>query len=312
MTARAPPSLHGRVVVVTGATSGIGLATARAVAALGAHTVLVGRGEARVRSLAESMRAALPGAEVEGVGVDDLATRAGWESVSGRLREQYPALHVLVHVAGGMFGHREETKDGIERTFALNVLTPLALTLQLADRLVRSAPARVVNVASAAHRGNHVPWDDLEARRQYRPFTVYGRSKLELILLSRELARRLEGTGVTVNAVHPGFIRSRFGHDTPGLAAATVRALAAVGGRSPEYGARTPLHVIVDPEGARVTGEYFSAGRRRPGSAASRNEEDARRLYAICREYLRLPDLPEPTPAEQRPPNGPAAAAAVG
>ncbi|EQD57783.1 short-chain dehydrogenase/reductase SDR, partial [mine drainage metagenome] len=190
MTAETHPSLRGRVVVLTGATSGIGLAAARNVAALGAHTVLVGRGDARVRAVADSIRAATPDARVDAIGVPDLAARDGWEAVAARLRDDYPSLHVLVHVAGAMFGRREETADGIERTFALNVLAPLALTLRLSDRLIRSAPARVVNVASAAHRGARVPWDDLEARQRYRPFAVYGRSKLELILLTRELARR--------------------------------------------------------------------------------------------------------------------------
>lgn len=292
-------SMQGRVVVITGATSGIGLATARGIAAAGAQTVLVGRGVERTANIAREVARSSGNPSVEGVGVEDLALRDEWSRLSRELCERFPAIHVLVNNAGAYFARREITRDGIERTFALNVLAPLALTTLLADRLRSSAPARVVNVASAAHAGNVVDLGDLEGVRGYGGYRAYGRSKLELILLTRELARRFGGTGVTVNALHPGFIRSGFGQNNGGGTAFAIRLAGWVGAKSLERGAMTPVRLACDPDLANVSGEYFVDGKVASGSAASRDLEVAKELYEACLPLLKLPAMPEPLP---RPP----------
>ncbi len=297
-----PWPMQGRVVVVTGATSGIGLETARGLAARGAHTVLVGRGTERTQALAEELRRVTGNPAVDAVGVTDLALRASWAQLSDDLLRRYPEVHVLINNAGAYFARREVTADGLERTLALNVLTPLALTTMLADRLRSSAPSRVINVSSAAHGGNVVDLDDLQAEHNFSGFRCYGRSKLELILLTRELARRLAGTGVTVNVLHPGFIRSGFGQNNGGWTAFGIRLASLMAAKSAKTGALTPLRLACDSDVARVTGEYFVDGKVVDGSVASRDLQMARRLYEACLPLLQLPALPDPPEAPPAPP----------
>jgi len=289
-----PLSMRGRVAVVTGGTSGIGLEIVRGLAARGAHTVLVGRGAQRVLRVAEEVRRETGNPEVEGLGVDDLALRASWAAVSAELLRRLPTIHVLVNNAGAVYFQREVTVDGFERTFALNVLAPLALTLFLQERLRASAPARVVNVSSAAHEGNQLDLEDLQSSLHYSGFQAYGRSKLELILLSRELALRLAGTGVTVNSVHPGFVRSGWARNNRGGSAAVIRFFALLFGKSPAKGATTPLRVACDLDFEHVSGEYFSRGHVVTGSSASRDLGSARRLYEACLPLTGGPDIPLP------------------
>ncbi len=289
------PDAAAPAAVVTGATSGIGLEIVRSLAARGMRTVLVGRGSERVAGIAQSIRNATGNPSVESVGVQDLAVQSEARAVATELLDRYPKIGVLVNNAGAMYVRRELTSEGTERTFALNVLAPFLLTSLLVPRLVESRPARVVNVASAAHRGNSVRFEDLQGAGHYRGYGAYGRSKLELILLTREMARRLEGTGVTVNAVHPGFVRSGFGLNNRGGSAAAIRALAVLFGKTPRKGAETPLFVASDPSAEGVSGQYFTNRHTSPGSTRSRKMSDARRLYEVCLELTRAPRIPEPS-----------------
>ena len=282
MTDPSPDPSARPVAVVTGATSGIGLEVARGLAAAGYRVGLVGRGMERLRDAESGISRSTGGSSCDSFPVVDLSEMAETRRIAGELRASYPKIRVLVNNAGAMFAHREVTREGVERTFALNVLSPFLLTSLLEDRLRAGAPSRVVMVSSAAHRGQRVAWDDLESAHSYRGYRTYGRSKLELLLLTREFAQRFAGSGVTVNAVHPGFVRSGFAQNTPGALADGTRWLAAVFGRSVTKGAETPLFVATDPGLAPVTGQYFSDRRVRPGSLPSREVASARRLFAEC------------------------------
>lgn len=284
------------VAIVTGATSGIGKEVARGLAARGFTTVVVGRGADRTASVAAELARSTGNPRVESAAVHDLAVRAETKQLAAELLARYPEIRILVNNAGGYFSQRDLTSDGLERTFALNVLAPFTLTSLLADRLRVSAPARVVQVSSAAHLGQTVDLANLQGGSVYHGYTMYGRSKLELLLLTREFARRLAGTGVVVNAVHPGFIRSGFGNNNPGGAGLGVKFAKFFFARSLKYGMRNVVYVATDPAAGVVTGEYFSRFRVTQASAASYDIAMARKLFDICRDLAGTPDLPDPPP----------------
>jgi NAD(P)-dependent dehydrogenase (short-subunit alcohol dehydrogenase family) len=272
----------GKVAVVTGATSGIGREIARRLAVDGFTVVVVGRGDARAAEVAATVSRETGNARVESVGVTDLASPAEVRRLAGTLLARYPAIHLLVNNAGAFFRRRDVDPDGLERTFALNVLAPFLLTELLSDRLRASAPARVVNISSAAHYRQTVDFGDLQSAQHYAGYRSYGRSKLELLLLTREFGRRWAGTGVTVNAVHPGFVASGFAQNNGGGTALGMRVLAFLFGRSVRRGAETPVFVATDPSLASVTGEYFSNRHLSRGDPASRDLSAAARLYEAC------------------------------
>ncbi|MGA7650193.1 MAG: SDR family oxidoreductase [Thermoplasmata archaeon] len=277
-----PKNLSGRVAVVTGGTSGIGKEVALGLARQGATTVVVGRGADRASGVAAELAGVSGNPQVEALRVDDLARMADTRELAAALLDRYPSIHILVNNAGAYFRRRDETPDGLERTFALNVLSPYMLTALLAPRLTASAPARVVNVSSAAHRGARVDFTDLQSSRRFSGFSVYGASKLELLWLTREFARRLNGKGVTVNAVHPGFVRSGFALNNGGGTAFGMRILGRLFGRSVVRGADTPIFVASAPELASVTGGYFADRKAHPGSNDSRDPSKARQLFEEC------------------------------
>jgi retinol dehydrogenase 14 len=284
-------NLSDRVAVVTGATSGIGREVALGFARQGATTVVVGRGADRASRTAAELSHVSGNPRVDSLRVDDLAVLEDMRELAAALLDRYPAVHVLVNNAGAYFRRREVTPDGLERTFALNVLAPYVLTTLLAPRLISSAPARVVNVASAAHQNAKVDFSDLQFAQRFSGFTVYGSSKLELIWLTREFARRLQGRGVTVNAVHPGFVRSGFGLNNGGGTAFAIRILGRLFGRSVVRGADTPIFVASSPELATATGGYYSDRKLRAGSPASHDLTKARRLFDECSRLSGVPPL---------------------
>jgi len=291
MSGIGPKNLVGRVAVITGATSGIGREIALGLARQGATTVVVGRGVDRASRVASELSGTSGNPSVESVRVDDLAVMADTRQLAGALLDRYPAIHILVNNAGAYFRRREVTSDGLERTFALNVLSPYLLTTLLAPRLISSAPARVVNVSSAAHRGARVDFADLQSSRRFSGFSVYGTSKLELMWLTREFARRLNGKGVTMNAVHPGFVRSGFALNNGGGTAFGMRILGRLFGRSVVRGADTPIFAASAPELASVTGEYYANRTPHPGSSDSRDPARARQLFEECARLSGLPPL---------------------
>jgi retinol dehydrogenase-12 len=286
MSGSGPPPMDGKTVLVTGANVGIGLETARGLARAGA-TVVVGardraKGEAAVRELREST-----GRADVGLLLVDLASLDAIRAASREMLDRYPRLDVLVNNAGLIQQRRTETEDGFESTFGINHLGTYALTLQLLDRLKESAPARVVNVASEAHRSSPgLDFDDLmRTKRKYAPFPAYGDSKLANILFTRALARRLEGTGVVTHALHPGVVRTGFGMDGDlGGVAKVLFSIVRPFLMTPEKGAATSLHVAMARDAGATSGEYWSKSERLAPSAAARDEGAAERLWAVSEE----------------------------
>jgi NAD(P)-dependent dehydrogenase (short-subunit alcohol dehydrogenase family) len=278
--------LEGRTVLVTGASSGIGRATAIGLAAEGARLILVGRDPERLEATLTEVR--------RRAGRDDaLALRADLSSLKEvrRLAEEVlgraERLHVLLNNAGVTLLRRETTVDGLEATFATNHLAYFLLTGLLLPRLRESAPARIVNVASDAHRYARLDLEDLQNARRYRALRVYAQSKTANILFTQELARRIAGSGVTANALHPGGIRSNLGRSRGALAEA-VRRFVGLFLKSPEEGARTSLYLASAPEVEGVSGRYFADCRERTPAEHARDPEIARRLWQRSEELTGL------------------------
>ena len=283
MTHPSPPAFADRVWIVTGANSGIGKATALGLARLGGTLVLACRNAERGEVAREEITRAT-GNDKMSVMIVDLANQASIRSFAEEFRRTYDRLDALVNNAGVFRRHRLVTVDGLEETFAVNYLGGFLLTHLLLDLLKASAPSRVVNVSSSAHEGGRIHFEDLQGESRYSGFRAYGQSKLAQVLFTYELARRLEGSGVTVNACHPGVIRTNFGRDDWPWAVHLVRPFF----KSPERGAETPIYLASSPDVERVTGTYFVKRAPRRSSPASRDVDVARRLYETS---LRLAGL---------------------
>ncbi len=282
------PTMDGKVCVVTGATSGIGEATALELAQRGGTVAVVGRDASRTAQSVDRIRARTGNPSVLPF-VADLSVRNQVRALARQIRSQHDRLDVLINNAGAIYSRRLLSSDGVELTWALNVVAPFLLTEGLLDLLRTSAPSRVVNVTSAAHRTGRMRFDDLEGRRRYFGFRSYAQSKLALLLYTGELARRLEGSRVTVNAVHPGFVDSHFGRNNGVVIGGFWRVVEFLFGASPARGARTSVYLATAPELASTSGRYFRSGQVAVSSQASRDRESARRLWQILEGYASGP-----------------------
>ena len=271
--------MQGKHILITGATNGIGLAAGEALAALGASVAIVGRSETRTRIAAAQIRAAAKGATVATF-VADLSSQASVRTLAAEVLARCPRLDVLINNAGAMHGTRQLTKDGIELTWAVNHLAPFLLTTLLFDRLKASAPARIITTASDAHQGARIPFEDLNAERSYRGFGRYGETKLANILFTAELARRLEGSGVTANSYHPGLVATGFNRHNGLLMDLGMTALKLVA-RSPQTGADTLVWLATSPDVADVSGRYFFDRGQRAPSPEGQDMQAALRLWEI-------------------------------
>ncbi len=278
--------MQGKICVVTGATSGIGQAAAQALAAMGAHVVLVGRNPSKGAETQTQIRFATGSQTVDFI-PSDLSSQASIRELAAQIDEKYPKLDVLLNNAGAVFAKREVSPDGIEMTFALDHLNYFLLTNLLLDKLKATPGARVVSVSSTAQTGMHINFKDLQGERFYVGYLAYGQAKLANVLFTYELAQRLEGTGVTANCLHPGVVATGFGHNRPGPLDIAFK-LATPFLLSPEKGARTSVYLASSPEVAGVSGKYFARCKPRRSAAASYNRDTARRLWDVSLQMTGL------------------------
>jgi len=269
--------MKGKTVVITGGTSGIGEVAALELAQMGARIVLVGRDKPRAQTTLARLRERGPGL-AHTVHYADLTRLAEMKRVAAQIAGAEPRIDVLINNAGAMFAARRLTEDGLERTFALNHMAYFVVTAGLRERLTASAGARIVNTASDAHRGAMLDFDNLQSEKGFGAMQAYGRSKLCNILFTRELARRLRGTGVTANCLHPGFVATRFGDQSGGLISHMVW-LAKYFAIPPTEGAKTVVYLASSPEADGVSGKYFYKCRATTLSAAAEDDQAASALW---------------------------------
>jgi NAD(P)-dependent dehydrogenase (short-subunit alcohol dehydrogenase family) len=277
--------VRGKRVLITGATNGIGLAAAEELARRGASLSIVARDDARAAEAVTRIEAA--GAEVVDVLKADLTSQASVRALADEALQRYARIDVLVNNAGAVFEQREVSEDGIERTWALNHLAPFLLTELLLDRLKESAPARIITTTSDAHKGAEIPWDDLNAEQSYgaRGFKRYGQTKLANILFTAELARRVEGTGVTANCFHPGLVATGFNRNNSGLMRVAMTVVKPFS-RSPEKGAETLVWLADSEQAGAENGGYFVDCKRAQPEPSARDMESARRLWEVSEQQL--------------------------
>lgn len=285
-------SMDGKVCIVTGSNTGIGRETARGLAREGATVVMACRDAAKAAAAREDIVRTTGNARVTVMPLD-LASAASIRAFATAFRAAHDRLDVLVNNAGLWGRERTTTPDGFETTFGVNHLGPFLLTHELLDLLKASAPARIVNLSSSLHYRGRMDWDDVMfERRRFSGTTAYNQSKLANVLFTAALAERLAGTGVTVNAVHPGVVRTELTRAMPKWISRIFHLFTI----SPEQGAATTLHVATSPEGGQVSGRYFEKSRQKVASAAARDASAQQRLWALSETLLGLAPSAAATP----------------
>ena len=271
--------IKGKICLITGATSGIGKVTARELARKGARLVIVSHNQLKCENTVASIQDETGNKDIEYM-VADLSSQDQIHQLASGFLDRHDHLDVLINNAGAIFLSREVSVDGIEMTWALNHLNYFLLTNLLLDTLKASAPARIINVASAAHRGAKINFDDLQAEHHFNGMQAYSQSKLANILFTYELARRLQGTQVTANALHPGFVASNFAKNNGGLVRLGM-GVAQLFAISPEKGAETSIYLASSPEVEGISGSYFVKKEAVKSDPASYNEETAQKLWQV-------------------------------
>lgn len=286
--------MKDKICMITGASSGIGKATALGLVGMGATVVMVSRERSRAEAALEEVKANTGNQNVALL-LADLSSQADIRRLAQEFKSRYPYLHVLINNAGVAPIQRSITVDGIETTFAVNYLAPFLLTNLLLDTLKASAPARVINVAGDFHRKANIPFDDLMSEKDYNGIRANNQAKLALILFTYELARRLEGTGVTVNCLHPGAVGTNAPLKDPNLSSLSrfMYSLVKPFFLSPEKGAGTSIHLASSPEVNGVTGKYFIRKAAVASSPDSYNEKIARHLWEVSIKLTGLEEKEE-------------------
>ena len=276
--------MSNKICMITGANSGIGKATALGLAKMGAHIVMVCRNEERGLTAQEDIKIQSGNQSIDLL-LADLASQKAIRDLATEFKQNYSHLHVLINNAGIVLPKKTLTVDGIETVFAVNHLAPFLLTHLLLDVLKASAPARIITVSSRAH-GGKIDFDNLQMEKGFSMFKSYAQSKLGNVLFTYELARRLEGTGVTANCLHPGGVRTRLGQHS--LLFRIGYIIGAPFLKSPKKGARTSIYLASSPEVEGVTGKYFMAKKEAKSSKISHDESVAKRLWEISAELVKL------------------------
>ena len=279
--------MAGKVVLVTGATGGIGKATAIGLATMGARVGITGRDPVRAEQAAGDIRSASGNPAVD-VFAADMSSQAEVRRLAGAVLDAYPRLNVLVNNVGGFWAHRHPTADGLEHTFALNHLAPFLLTNLLLDRLKASAPARVVTVSSGAQAAGRIDFDDLQGARSYSGQRAYSQSKLANILFTNELARRIQDTGITANSVHPGVVRTNFGSEDQAGFFRIISPVVRPFLKTPTQGAWTPIYLASSPDVEGITGQFFAKRKPKTANKAAGDADVTARLWRVSTALVGL------------------------
>jgi NAD(P)-dependent dehydrogenase (short-subunit alcohol dehydrogenase family) len=281
--------MQGKICLVTGATSGVGKATALGLAQMGATVVMVSRDRGRGEVVQEEIKQE-SGNDAVDLLLADLASQQSIRQLVEDFKQRYTQLHVLINNAGVVTLKRQETIDGLETTFAVNQLAPFLLTNLLLDTLKASVHARIINVSSDAQEAGYIDLDDLQSQKRYRSLRAYSQSKLALTLFTYELARRLQGSGVTANCLHPGFVATKIGQNgAPPIERLVVNAVFSTFGISPEKGAATSLYLASSPDVEGVTGKYFVKSIPKRSAALSYDTALQRQLWEASAKLVKLP-----------------------
>ena len=282
-------SMQGKVCIVTGANSGIGKATSLGLAQMGATVVMVCRDRTKGEEAQNEIKTKSGNNAIDLL-LAELSSQDSIRQLVENFQQHYMQLHKLINNAGGVNLSRRDTVDGFEMTFAVNYLAPFLLTNLLLDKLKASAPARIVNVSSESHESGYIKMDDLQLEKKYRLMRAYGQSKLALVLFTYELARRLQGTGVTANCLHPGFVATNIGQSGVGrVGRSIVKLIFSSLGISPEEGAKTSIYLASSPDIEGVTGKYFVKSIPVRSAPISYDESLQRQLWEESAKLVNLP-----------------------
>ena len=279
--------MAGKIVLVTGATGGIGKATAIGLATMGARVGITGRDLIRAEKAAADIRTASGNPAVD-VFAADMSSQAEVRRLAGAVLDAYPRLDVLVNNVGGFWAHRHPTADGLEHTFALNHLGPFLLTNLLLDRLKASAPARIITVSSGAQAAGRIDFHDLQGARSYSGQRAYSQSKLANIVFTSELSRRLQGTSVTANSVHPGVVRTNFGSEDQAGFFLIISPMVRPFLKTPAQGAQTPIYLASSPDVTGITGEFFAKCKPKTANKVVGDAEVMRKLWGVSADLVGL------------------------
>lgn len=279
-------SMQGKVCLITGATNGIGKSTAQGLARMGATVVIVGRDAHKTAEVVAEIRAASGNSTVDSL-LADLSSQADVRRLADEFKSKYDQLHVLINNAGATFMKRTLSVDGLEMTFALNHLAYFLLTNVLLDTITASAPARIINVSSGAYSSGKIEFDNLQGERKYS-LSAYVNSKLANVLFTIELARRLEGTGITANTLHPGFTSTGFGSNNPGILMKLIQAVVPLIAQPSEKGAETSIYLASAPEVQSISGKYFVDRIVTQVTSQAMDLATAKKLWEVSAELVHL------------------------